>query len=74
MSFSELQKDNVDDFVFATAANRHYFSFLKDTVASIQEFKPSHKIIVFDLGLDNVQVIKVIIVLKSFYITLKDTW
>ena len=55
----DLTEDNVGDFVFATAANRHFFKHLQSTVSTIQRHKPNYKIYVYDLGLTDVQLIKV---------------
>ena len=56
---SALNENNVNDFVFATAANRVYFDFLRSTVSTIHLYKPNYKIYVYDLGLSEHQLIQV---------------
>ncbi len=57
--FVTLTNDIIKDFVFATAADWRFFQYIEDAVATIQEYKPLYRIIVYDLGLRPLQVMKV---------------
>ena len=54
-----LTADNVNNFIFVTAARSKVFNDLKATVAHIQKFMPKYKIYVYDLGLSFFQAYEV---------------
>ena len=64
---SALSEDNVNNFVFATAASRNFFKMLKSTVSTIHKYKPNYKIYVYDLGLRNHQLLQVKFQFKKNY-------
>ncbi|CAH1800063.1 unnamed protein product [Owenia fusiformis] len=54
-SFIELSKENIQDFVFVTAASENHFTESFDLIGSIQTFYPDRNIYYYDLGLDSEQ-------------------
>ena|SRR6218665_208164 len=47
--FVPIGRENLDDFVFATAANKGYFHVAMDAIGNVQKFLPNHKIYFYDL-------------------------
>src|SRR6218665_1390911 len=47
--FVPIRRENLHDFVFATAANEFYFHIAMDAIGNIQKLLPNHTIYFYDL-------------------------
>ena len=63
--FIDLDKYDVANFTFVTAADPAHFNESKDAVAGFQEVFPEYTIVYYDLGLDPVDVEKVSVYISS---------
>ena len=54
--YISLTTATVEDFVFVSGISKEYFNKLKNTVGTVQHFRPQNKIVVYDLGLTKNQV------------------
>lgn len=52
-NFEALQRRNLDDFVFVTAADVHYMHVAMDAVANVQRLFPNHSIYFYDLNIND---------------------
>ena len=58
-SFITPTSDKMADFAIVTAASSNYFLESMDVIASIQSVMPKKRILYFDLGLKDEEVVKV---------------
>lgn len=49
-NFAPLERDRLEDFVFATGADEHYFHPAMDAIGNVQRFLPNHTIYFYDLS------------------------
>src|SRR6218665_2381861 len=47
--FVPIRRENLDDFVFATAANEGYFHVEIEAIGNVQKLLPNHTIYFYDL-------------------------
>jgi hypothetical protein len=54
--YIDINKYDLDNFKFITAASRNHFEESKDLIASIEKIFPNKNIYYYDIGLDSGQI------------------